>query len=420
MNEFQNETLPPHSLEIEEAIIGSILIKNDVVYELNLIPSDFYNLKNQKIFEAILSLVERRDKIDIISLEIELKGTILASKLAHCINRVATASNIKTYAKKIKELSYRRNLIKTSSELMTAAYEGDDVEQLKKILLDTGITDIAPETIKELSNGFADYYAEPIEYGIMTGIPKIDKLTSGMRAGELVTVTALPSVGKSNLVLNFASTAIRNGKKVLFINLEMDKNDVLSRLLAIHCGLDAWKIRNKAEGTEKVINALGELYETNFKLLTAYSITAEEITQQALIEQRKNGLDLLVVDYLNKIKGDREEKVKLENSVQTLKSCALRLRIPVIVPYQVTAVARREGRDPKLEDARGSTVIGDDAGLALAITNESKNEPNYRWLDNDVEKFHIHILKNRHGASGGYVPTNFNKHSLKFEPIDGS
>ena len=412
----------PQSSELEENILGSILIKNDVIYEINLAPDDFYDFKNKKIFTAMQALTG--EKIDLVSLGTELgkdlKGIGGHTKLVALANRVPTASNAKSHAKKLKTFTYRRNLIKTSTDLTQAAYKGKDVEQLKRILLDTGITDVAPETIKELSDGFADYYSKPLEQGIMTGIPKIDSLTSGMRAGELVTVTALPSVGKSNLVLNFASTAIRNGKKVLFINLEMDKNDVLSRLLAIHCGLDAWKIRNKNESTEKVLNALGELYETNFKLLTSYSITAEEITQQALIEQRKNGLDLLVVDYLNKIKGDKEEKVRLENSVQTLKSCALRLRIPVIVPYQVTAVARREGRDPKLEDARGSTVIGDDAGLALAITNESKNEPNYRWLDNDVETFHIHILKNRHGASGGYVPCDFNKHSLKFEPLDKS
>lgn len=403
--------------EEEEIVLSSLFMKKDSIYEVNLEPKDFYDFKRRKIFQAMVNLRDHRRPVDIVSVGAELgkdlKGIGGHTYLSYLVNRVPVVSNMMNHAKEVKRLSYNRSLIDKSYKLIEAVEKDKDISEKKRDLIDIELTNFKPQNVRELVDNFSEEYMKPIEKGIMTGIEKLDEITSGIRAGELFTVTATPGLGKSNISLNFASYALKGNKKVLFVNLEMDSNDILSRLLAIHNGLDAWKIRNKSEDTTKVMNALGELDKTNFKLLTAYSITVEEIVRHALIEKKKNGLDLLIVDYLNRIKGDKEEKVRIDNSVKTLKACAMELKIPVIVPYQVDKIARRDDRVPRLEDARGSTVVGDEAGLAIALTNESMKEDNYKWNDYPEDRMRLFILKNRHGASGGFIDCMLNKHSLK-------
>jgi replicative DNA helicase len=416
---FENNKLPPHSIELEENVLGSIMIDREAIYKINLKPEDFYNVKNQTIFREMCLLRDKRAPIDLVSLGeklgTKLKGIGGHTKLITLSNRVPTASNIKYHAKKVKEFSYKREIISKSQDLTYAAYNNGDIEKLKRNLIDTGVSDLKVETIKSLAGKFSDYYFKEEELGIMTGIPKIDEITNGSGAGEIVTFTADSGQGKSNMLMNIAIHNLKLGKKVMYVNIEMDTNDILTRMIAMYNDLDASGIRAKREDSQRVMAGLGEMENSNFKLITEGKIKSEDIIQQAYIEKMKDGLDILIVDYLNEIKDDRDEKLNLNIATGNLKDGALRLEVPVFTAYQMDKFARREDSTPKKEDARGSTVVADRASMMFSIVNESMRSKEYDPFTKDDDEMSIYVLKNRNG------PKNFkfdniylNKKSLMF------
>ena len=409
----------PNNKEEEEIVLSSIMIGTDEIYKINLKPEDFYFLKNQKIFRAMCSLRDKREPIDLVSLGSELGKDLKSigghSHIAYLGNRVATASNIKHHAKEVKNLSYHRELMDKSYRLIKEVENDGDVEKLKRDLLDTGVSDLQAKTIKDLADKFSDYYAQPIEYGVMTGIKKIDKITNGSRAGEVITFTSDAGQGKSNMLLNIAIHNLKLGKKVMYVNIEMDTNDILTRMIAMYNKLSASNIRKKTEDTQRVMDGLAEMYETNFKLITEGKITSEEIIQQAYIEKMKDGLDILIVDYLNEIQDDlKDEKVNLNIATGNLKAGAIRLEVPVFTAYQMDKFARREKSIPKKEDARGSTVVADRASMMFAIVNETMKKE-YDPFSKEDDEMSIWVLKNRNGATNFKFDNIFlNKQTLKF------
>ena len=410
----------PFSIELEENVLGSLMIDKDAIYKINLSVSDFYNIKNQKIFKAMLSLRDKREPIDVVGLgeELgkELKGIGGHTKLMNLSYRVPTVSSLKVHAKKVKELAYKRDIINKSHNLIKEVENDGDIEKLKRDLLDTGVSNLQAKTIKDLADKFSDYYAQPIEYGVMTGIEKIDKITNGFRAGEIVTFTADTGVGKTGMLLNIAINNLKLGKKVMYVNIEMDTNDILTRMIAIYNGLSASNIRNKNEDTQRVMDGLAEMYETNFKLITEGNIKSEEIIQQAYIEKMKDGLDVLIVDYLNEISDDlSDEKINLNKITSNLNAGGMRLEVPIITAYQMTQSARREGTIPKKSDVRGSSVVADRATIMFAIVNESSKDKEYNPFSPEDDEMSFYVMKNRNGPTGFRLKDIFlNKQTLKF------
>lgn len=399
------------SKEEEEIVLSSIMIGKDEIYKINLKPEDFYFLKNQKIFRAMCSLRDKRKPIDLVSLGSELGEELKSvgghSHIAYLSGRAPVTLNIKHHAKEVKSLSYRRELMDKSYRLIKEAESGGDIERCKRDLVDTGLSNLKIKTISELMDKYHEEYSKPIEYGIMTGIQKIDDETHGFRGGEFITVGADTAGGKSMFILNIIVNALKADKKVMLVNLEMSNNEVLERLLTMYGKLNPNDLRNR-EKDDKTMDGLaktfGELAEKNLKIITTGSVTSAEIRQQAYIEKMKDGLDLLVVDYIGLISDDKKEIDNLGIATKNLKSCSMDLNIPVITPYQTDKRSRINNSTPRKEDAKGSTEVPNAASIIFAI--QEIGDDKVLWL-----------LKNRSGRE--HIKTQIKlDENLIFRPID--
>lgn len=394
----------PHSIEMEQAVLGSILIDKDAIYKVNLKPKDFYKVAHQKIFSAMQELNEKRVCIDLRTLGEKVSDI---TYLATLPNAVPTASNLKHYVKQVKEFSYRRDIMDKAFRLIEETKTNGEIEKCKRDLLETEISDLRVKTISQLMSDYHEEYSRPIEYGIMTGIQKIDNETHGFRGGELITVGADTAGGKSMFILNIIVNAIRDNKKVMLVNLEMSNNEVLERLLTMYGKLNPNSLREKKkddETMEGLAKTFGELAEKNLKIITTGSITSAEIRQQAYIESRKDGLDLLVIDYIGLISDATKEIDNLGIAIKNLKGCSMDLNIPVITPYQTDKTSRRNNLAPKKEDAKGSTEVPNSASIIFAI--QDIGDDKVLWL-----------LKNRSGRENLKTQIRLDEH-LIFRAVD--
>lgn len=256
--------VPPHDIEAEQAVIGSMLTDKDAVADAieALKPEDFYRQDNQTIYEAIINLYNKAEPIDIITVKAELTslGKFEAvgglEYLAILPDKVPTTANVEKYIKIVEEKAILRNLIKASNELINLGYaeteEVDDIiEEAERKIFEiaegknqkgyTAIKDILVESFAEIERLYNQ--KEPIT-GIATGFSDLDYKTAGLHNSDLILVAARPAMGKSAFALNIATNAAVNSKvPVAIFNLEMSKSQLVNRILCSEAMVDSNKIR---------------------------------------------------------------------------------------------------------------------------------------------------------------------------------
>lgn len=423
------------NIEMEKAVLGGLLITTDLIYEVDPIlnPSDFSLERHKLIYKTIIGLNREQKPADMITLcdeleknkELERVGG--ATYLANLVNSIPTSYNTIFFAKEIKNYSHKQQLLAVAGELQTAITNEEPDEKIQSIqekLLDVPRGgQVEPQSIKSLVSDYFEEYHEPIKFGIKTGFSTLDWRTMGFHNGDLITILAKTGVGKTNLALSFALNAIKQGKKVLYISLEMLANQLIDRMIAMQGNLSAFNIRSRNIGDDKISEVLDYFYDKNFKLLFAPEMTSLEVMNQAFIEQKKHGLDLLIVDYLGRLsdsKGRGSEEERITSMTRNLKNCALKLKIPVITPFQIDKYSAKNDSEPSVEDAKGSTTIGHESDLSLYLKRQKDDEEKEEFAE-------LHIVKNRSGE-GGIIKLNFNKSNLRFyeqekileSPIQGS
>ena len=422
----------PHSLDAEKSVLGCAFLSKNSLTKIceDLYSYMFYSEANQKIFEAIKRCYDAKVPIDITTVmdELEKKKDLSAiggiEYLSDVIDSVPTAANLDYYIKIVKDKAVMRNLIETATDIVTDAYEeGEDVTHLldtaeKKILnvvKERQTSDfihirdaiaIAQENLEKLSQNKEEVT------GVPTGFYDLDKVTSGLHAGEMIIIAARPGMGKTAFALNIATYAAQNTKKAVAIfNLEMPAEQLVNRMRSSVGQIDSGKIRtgNMSHDDWKRINeANSQLAETNIQIVDDAGITAAEIKAKCRnLANKEEGLALVIIDYLQLVTsgGKRPESRQQEVSdiSRSLKTMAMELKVPVIALAQLSRNAeKRESNQPMLADLRESGSIEQDADMVLFINRSDYYKAKEQLDASKNVVADIIIAKHRKGSTGKF------------------
>ena len=418
------KTVLPSSLDSERAILGILLMGEEENWDevaQFLKEEDFFQPAHKTIFSHIKSLYKKGQNADPVTVANSLKKEEKlaqvggAAYLSDLIHQLASTSNIKAYADITLEKSILRKIIKKSEEFIEKSYKEDysKIEHFMDYLESeifklgdrnkgadlVGLNQLVESGIKKLE----DLFHKKISItGLSSSFPELDHLTSGFQNSELIVLAARPSMGKSALSLNFAlHNAIQN-KKVAFFSLEMSKESILMRLLSSLARINlsqviSGQIQEKRWGD--LIEVAGKLSSLPFFIDDSSPLSPYEIRSKARRLKSKQGLDLIVVDYLQLMqlpeKTENREREVSEMS-RLLKSFAKELQIPIITLSQLNrGVEGRANRRPILSDLRESGAIEQDADLIMMLYREDYYE------EGDGSNIaEVIINKHRNGPTG--------------------
>jgi len=437
MNEvdLSSRKLPPQNMEAEQSVLGGVLIENEAVNKVMEIldGDDFYRDAHRKIFNALITLSERDEPADLITLTNELRKTNQldsvggASYVVSLIDSVPTAANIEYYAKIVKEKAILRKLIETSTNIITQSYEDrGDVEsfldEAERVIFEISerrvkpsfysIRDIVKESFKTIERLF-----EKKEFvtGVPSGFKELDRLTAGFHASDLIIVAGRPSMGKTALCLNLAQyAAIEKRIPVAIFSLEMSKEQLVIRVLCSEAQVEGTRLRTgflTESDWPKLTLAAGNVSDAPIFIDDTAAISVLELRAKARRLKGEHGLGMLIIDYLQLMKGrTRVESRQQEISEisRSLKALAKELTIPVIAVSQLSRkTEERTGNRPQLSDLRESGAIEQDADLILflyrdEVYNRSEDNPN-------KGKAELIIGKQRNGPIGKIELAFFDK-----------
>jgi len=385
----------PYSNEAEKSVLGGILLKQDVLEDVIevLKVHDFYKLAHQYIYEVMLECYNQGLGIDPIIINDKLKKKNKfddiggETVLFEIIETVPTAANVINYARIVKEKSILRGLIKVGSQIVELAHDG--MEEVDSILdkAESLIFKVAENkenkeivSLKELIQPELDrleqvVHNKGVTTGISSGFKNFDAMTSGFHDSDLVILAARPSMGKTAFVLNLAlNAAVKQNKGVLVFSLEMSNSQLFQRMLAIESKVALNKIRNgfidEHEWGQLGI-ASGKLANSNVQIADVPNVTVLEIRAMARRLKAAGKLDMILIDYLQLIKGtgkgDNRQQETSDIS-RALKGIARELNVPVIALSQLSrAPEQRADRRPMLSDLRDSGAIEQDADMVVFL-----------------------------------------------------
>ena len=446
-----SERLPPHDIDAEESVNGSLLIDGKAIYEIAIFlrPEDFYSEQNRWIYQACLSLYERDEAINQITVaqELERGGKLEkcggAAYLSHLISAVPTSLDIEHYARIVYRLSVMRQLISASDKIASIGYEADhdvnaalnsaedvlfrlrrqgslDFVHIKQVLDRYFETPLSPE-----SEGY-----QPIPY-VFSGLVGLDEFLGGFQRSDLIIVAGKTSMGKTSLALNIARNAsVEQGACVAIFSMEMFRETLVQRLLSSETDIDSRRIRlglNTEDEEKRIMEAIGKLSEASIYIDDSPQLKVTELRSKALHLHYEHSIDLVIVDYLQLLQGGGRN----ENRVQeisyisrSLKALARELNAPVIAVSQLSrAPESRTSHIPQLSDLRESGSIEQDADLVVFIYREEayyRTEEEWR-LQHPEEEYpremaDIIIAKHRNGPTG-QVKVRFRHNLTRFENL---
>jgi len=410
--------IPPQSIEAETGVLGSLLIDKDAIVKVaeTLLPSHFYQERHAEIYRAILSLYEKRLPADLVTVTEELKKTNRydsvggAGYLTTLVNSVPTAGHIEHYASLVREAATKRVLISAAGAIAESAFDPETEAKDLLEFAESTLFGISQEHLKQHFIPLREALAESFDRldelhrkgtglrGIPTGFTDLDKKLSGMQNANLLILASRPSVGKTTLAMNIAEhVGTHERVPVGIFSLEMGKAQLVDLMLASVSDMDAWKITtgNLTETDfEAISNAMGVLAEAPIFIDDTPGISVMEIRTKARRLQLEAGLQLLIVDYLQLIRGrNLENRVQEVSEIsQSLKNLARELNIPVLAISQLSrAVESRQAKIPQLADLRESGAIEQDADVVMFI---------YREDPDDLENIKLSVAKHRNGPLG--------------------
>ena len=446
------ERLPPHDVNAEESVIGSILIDGEALTRVTafLKPGDFYSEKNRWCYEACLALFHRGEAINQVTVAHELAlhdrlETLGGSAyLGHLVVLVPTSVHVEHYARIVQRTSIMRQLIRAGGEIAALGYQGGpDVEtplsRAEEVLFQvrsgrgtsdfTHIREVLDTYMEEsaAAQGPEGRHLAPIP----TGFADIDKLLGGgLQRSDMIVLAARPSLGKSTLAFNMARYAAGEGAIVGIFSLEMGREQMGIRLLSSESNVDSYRLRlgliSDAE-ENRLLDAIGALSDLPIYIDDTPIQGIVEMRGKARRLQSERGLDLLIVDYMQLISGAG----RIENRVQemgeisrSLKGMARDMDIPVLACSQLSrAIEQRPSHRPLLSDLRESGSIEQDADVVAFIHREDvyvsreeweKRTPTKEYPENIAE---IVVSKHRNGPLG-HVPLYFRSTVVRFESLE--
>ncbi len=418
---------PPHSTEAEQAVLGGLMADGKAWDNVGdkLVASHFYRAEHQLIFEAMGTLSESNQPIDAITVsevlatQNKLESVGGLAYLAELVESTPSASNIVAYADIVHERAVLRDLISIGGEIADSAFNPkgrssqeilDYAEKQVFSIAEKGHRGQGPRTIKSvvavtLNQIEERFRNEGMLTGISTGFSDLDRMTSGLQPGELVIIAGRPSMGKTLLGMNIGEhAAIRSGKKVLVFSMEMSSESIATRLLSSLGRIDQHNLRTgklQDEDWPRLQSAVGLLSQASMVIDDTAALSPIELRARARrVAREKNTLGLIVIDYLQLMKGSsnfENRTAEISEISRSLKSLAKELHVPVIALSQLNrSLEQRPNKRPVMSDLRESGAIEQDADLiAFIYRDEVYNEDS---PDKGVAE--IIIGKQRNGPIG--------------------
>jgi replicative DNA helicase len=408
----------PHNSEAERSLLGSIIIDNAVLDDIELVPDDFYDRRHVHIAHAIRDLRSKDVAIDTVTLMDQLSANghdIEATYLSDLTRSVPTSVHADSYFNIVDRMAVVRGLVKAGTDIVSTAYANSDdpnkaIDESEKILF--SLTNRRREVrwsdaadLMNMTKGrVKSIVIDGVKHGVRSGIGQIDAITGGWQKSDLVILAARPSVGKTALATSMALSAAIAGKKVAIFSIEMSAEQVGSRLLSSASGIPLAAIRNG--GIDLVQLSELEQWADTLSKLNIYVDDAPAATP-AIVRSKcrkiaaERGVDLVIVDYLQLMSPDKGSKdANRVNEVadisRALKALARELDVPVIALSQLSRSSEyRESGEPRLSDLRDSGAIEQDADMVLMLWR--KEQPDFTKLSEVVS---CKIAKHRNGPTG--------------------
>ena len=417
--------IPPHDIEAEQAILGSMLTDKDaVVSALEVLKEDsFYREDNKAVFAAIQQLYNKNEPIDIITVKAELieQGNFERvggiEYLAGLPERVPTTANVEKYIKIVEEKAMLRSLIQMANEFIALGYdeseEADsilsaaekavyDLSQKKNTKGYAALKDILVENFNKLEEL---YNQKGNVTGIPTGFIDFDKKTAGLHNSDLIILAARPAMGKSAFAVNIATNvAVRSKVPVVIFSLEMSKEQVVNRILCSEAMVDSNKVRTgKLDDSDwvKLATTVGTISEAPMYIDDSSDINIMQIRTKCRKLKAEKNIGLIVIDYLQLIQGTGKKNATRENEIseisRSLKILAKEIDVPVIALSQLSrGTEKRENKVPMLSDLRESGSIEQDADIVMFIHREGYYKPE----SEDRNLAQVILAKHRAGSIG--------------------
>ena len=418
--------VPPHDVEAEQAVIGSMLTDMEaVISSIEVLkPEDFYREDNKLIYTAMVNLYTRSEPIDLITVKSELESMGKFDQvggieyLAELPEKVPTTANASKYIKIVEEKSTLRRLIKTANEIIELGYDPtEDLEDImegaeKKIFNlmqdknQKGYTAIKDVLVDSFTNLEELYNRKQHITGVPTGFIDLDYRTAGLHGSEFILIAARPAMGKSAFVLNIAANAaLKANVPVAIFSLEMSKEQMVNRMLCSEAMVDSNKVRTgklEEEDWAKLAEAIGPLSEAEIYIDDTPGISITEIRARCRKLKLEKNIGLVIIDYLQLVQGSSKRALgsreqEIAEISRSLKILAKELDVPVIALSQLSrAVEQRPDHRPMLSDLRESGSIEQDADIVMFLYRDD-------YYNEDSEKKDIAeviIAKQRSGSTG--------------------
>lgn len=419
--------LPPHSVEAEQAVLGSLLLSDgawDIVAD-RVVEGDFYRKEHRLIFRAIASLAQQDKPRDVVTLsewleqrgDLEKAGGMLY--LGSLANETPSAANVKAYADIVRERSVLRQLIQVGEGIAANAYDAGD--RAVKDLLDeaeTSVFRIADEgagrqsgfrNIKDLLSQAVDRIDELFNNGsavtgLATGFDKFDEMTSGLQPSDLIIVAGRPSMGKTSFAMNIAeNAAIRHRKPVAIFSMEMSGEQLAMRMISSLGRINQQNLRTgRLEDSDwpRITSAIAMLSEAPLFVDETPALSPTELRSRARRIKREHDLGLIVVDYLQlmSVPQNKENRAtEISEISRALKALAKELNVPVVALSQLNrSLEQRPDKRPVMSDLRESGAIEQDADVIVFIYRDEV----YNEDSPDKGTAEILIRKQRNGPTG--------------------
>jgi replicative DNA helicase len=434
------DKVPPHNSEAEAATLGAMLLDPEAVGIVlrHLRPEDFYSGYNRNIYSAILSLFNKGQEVDLITLTDELRATGKleasggAAYATTLTSVVPTSANVEYYAKIVKDSSIRRSLLKIAAELTSQSHDEsidsrELIEEAERKIFDitdnqqTGSYRGANEIINETIAAIEKLYHTKNSYtGIPSGFPDLDNMTSGFQRAEFIVIGARPSVGKTAFALSMAANmSIKKSVPIGFFTLEMSAQALMQRLVSSEARINSRNLRTgflKPSDFYNLTEAAGRIYEAPLFIDDTPNIKLLDLRAQARRMRSKEGVEALFIDYIGLIEPENKGNVPRHEQVaeisRSLKSLARELDIPIISLSQVGR--QSEGKAPTLADLRESGSIEQDADVVMFLHRE--RESGKDGEQQTSVKTELIVAKQRNGPVGT-IEIAFIPHYTKFESL---
>jgi replicative DNA helicase len=422
-SDLRTDTLAPHSVEAEEAVLGSILINPDALLEVLpfLSPTDFFIVRNDWVYEAIVTLHERRDPLDYLTVtnELELSGRLTevggAAYILSLVNKTPSSLNVEGYGRIVERMSLRRRLLDAAGEVARAAHsEETDINEVVN-RAEQAIFEVTEQRLQRdlvpVSEVISDYFdhitdlmrRQEVVMGVPTGFVDLDSMLGGMQRSDLLIIAARPGMGKSSMLNSIMLNAARHQQRVALFSLEMSNEQLVQRFISSETRIPSHRLR---EGTlderdmAEFVKAAEHISSMPIYLDDTPALSTQELRSKARRLFLEYGLDLIMVDYLQLM----TTPFRSDNRVQeisyisrSLKQLARELNVPLVAAAQLSrAVEQRNDKRPMLSDLRESGSIEQDSDVVIFIYRDAY----YNKETPDGDRTEVHIAKHRNGPTG--------------------